>query len=198
MGPRVRGDDVERSKQPRPRHCEEHLRRSNPYFLCCTMDCFAEFIIGRRFAPTRWLAMTTKHTFAISPHVLREVFVYFPPSPTRGRGDAGRPVRPIAACAEVVVERTRVSQVTPEITRHSPRDVLQLIRDLPGERLFCHRRLRKLPSANLTPAPRCQDHTISPSASAPFVIGASASTASRLASETIANRPSCEAGRLLI
>jgi hypothetical protein len=22
------------------------------------MDCFAEFIIGRRFAPTRWLAMT--------------------------------------------------------------------------------------------------------------------------------------------
>jgi hypothetical protein len=33
--------------------------------LCCTMDCFAEFIIGRRLAPTRWLAMTTKHTFAI-------------------------------------------------------------------------------------------------------------------------------------
>jgi hypothetical protein len=24
------------------------------------MDCFAEFIIGRRFAPTRWLAMTAK------------------------------------------------------------------------------------------------------------------------------------------
>jgi hypothetical protein len=23
---------------------------------CGTMDCFAEFIIGRRFAPTRWLA----------------------------------------------------------------------------------------------------------------------------------------------
>jgi hypothetical protein len=22
------------------------------------VDCFAEFIIGRRFAPTRWLAMT--------------------------------------------------------------------------------------------------------------------------------------------
>jgi hypothetical protein len=22
------------------------------------LDCFAEFIIGRRFAPTRWLAMT--------------------------------------------------------------------------------------------------------------------------------------------
>jgi hypothetical protein len=23
-----------------------------------TMDCFAEPVIGRRFAPTRWLAMT--------------------------------------------------------------------------------------------------------------------------------------------
>src|ERR1700704_1542275 len=49
---------------------------------------------------------------------------------------------------------------------------LQLIRALPGERLFCHRRLRKLPSANLTPAPRCQDHTPSPSASGAFVKGA--------------------------
>jgi hypothetical protein len=30
------------------------------YRLGCAMDCFAEFIIGRRFAPTRWLAMTKK------------------------------------------------------------------------------------------------------------------------------------------
>jgi hypothetical protein len=34
-------------------------RRSNPFFLCLArMDCFAEPVIGRRFAPTRWLAMT--------------------------------------------------------------------------------------------------------------------------------------------
>jgi hypothetical protein len=78
---------------------------------CCPMDCFAA------------LAMTTTHTFAI-PQAARPGFaINFPPSPIRGRADAGRPVRPIAACAEVVVERTRVSQVTPEITRHSPRDV---------------------------------------------------------------------------
>jgi len=32
----------------------------------------------------------------------------------RGRGEAGRPMRPIAACAMIVVEGTRVSQVTPE------------------------------------------------------------------------------------
>ena len=28
------------------------------------MDCFAEPVIGRRFAPTRWLAMTIPKTFA--------------------------------------------------------------------------------------------------------------------------------------
>jgi hypothetical protein len=35
-------------------------------------------------------------------------------------------MRPQAACAMVVVERTRVSQVTPEIARHSPRNGLRL------------------------------------------------------------------------
>jgi hypothetical protein len=33
---------------------------------------------------------------------------------SEGAGNAGRPMRPIAACAMSVVERTRVSQVTPE------------------------------------------------------------------------------------
>jgi uncharacterized Fe-S cluster protein YjdI len=57
--------------------------------------------------------------------------------------------------------------------------VYSLYRALPGDRLSCHRHLRKtgssapgradLPSANLTPASRRQDHTTSPSASAPFV-----------------------------
>ena len=42
--------------------------------------------------------------------------------PKEGAGNAGRPMRPIAACAGVVVERTRVSQVTPENVRHSPRN----------------------------------------------------------------------------
>src|SRR6202048_1183872 len=43
-----------------PRHCEEHLRRSNPPFFVADekLDCFAEPVIGRRFAPPRWLAMT--------------------------------------------------------------------------------------------------------------------------------------------
>jgi hypothetical protein len=43
------------------RHCEEHLRRSNPasLFAVPKLDCFAEPVIGRRFAPTRWLC--TRH-----------------------------------------------------------------------------------------------------------------------------------------
>ena len=43
--------------------------------------------------------------------------------------------------------------------------------------------------ADLTPASRRQDHTSLPSASVPFVIGTSASTASRPAFVTIASRP---------
>jgi hypothetical protein len=46
------------------------------------------------------------------------------------------------------------------------------------------------------PASRHQDHTTSPSASAPFVKGASTSTASRSASVTIASRPSCGTRRM--
>jgi hypothetical protein len=61
------------------------------------------------------LAMTSRHNSAISPHVSREVCFELPPYPIGGRGEAGRPMRPIAACATGSwVERTRVSQVTPE------------------------------------------------------------------------------------
>src|SRR5258708_28313628 len=57
------------------RHCEELLRRSNPYFLCGGMDCFASLAmtwrgsrrpVGRNdvegFTPTRWLAITASCT----------------------------------------------------------------------------------------------------------------------------------------
>src|ERR1700675_908705 len=101
-------------------------------------------------------------------------------------------MRPIAACAIIVVERTRVSQVTPEITQHSPRNGFNgFLCALPGDRAFLPPSpLRSLLLENLTPASGRQDHTPSPSASVPFVIGTSASTASRPASVTIANRPS--------
>src|SRR6202790_1553410 len=53
--------------------------------------------------------------------------------PKEGAGNAGRPMRPIAACAMVVVERTRVSQVTPESPGIPRAMVYGLFRALPGE-----------------------------------------------------------------
>jgi hypothetical protein len=124
-------------------------------------------------------SVLSRHSFAISPRNSREFCRKRPALQSEGAGNAGRPMRPIAARAMIVVERTRVSQITPESPGIPRAMVYGLYRALPGERLFCHRRPRKLPSANLTPASGCQDHTPSPSASAPVVKGASASTASR-------------------
>jgi hypothetical protein len=88
----------------------------------------------------------------------------FRPLPSEGAGNAGRPMRPIAACAMSVVERTRVSQVTPESPGIPRAMVLTVSFALPGDRAF----LPPSPaekSANLTPASGRQDHTTSPSAS---------------------------------
>src|ERR1039458_7704610 len=46
---------------PNRRHCEERSDEAIQYVVAA-LDCFAEFIIGRRFAPTRWLAMTVQIT----------------------------------------------------------------------------------------------------------------------------------------
>jgi hypothetical protein len=90
------------------------------------------------------------------------------PLQSEGAGNAGRPMRPIAARAMVVVERTRVSQVTPESPGIPRAMVYGLFRALPGDRAFLPPSPAGL-TANLTPASGRQDHTSSPSASAPFV-----------------------------
>jgi len=109
--------------------------------------------------------MTSGHDFTISPHVFARVLLLVPPSQSEGAGNAERPMRPQAACAVVVVERTRVSQVAPESPGIPRAMVYGLFRALPGDRLSCHRRPRKLPFTNLMPASGHQDHTSSPSAS---------------------------------
>jgi hypothetical protein len=104
--------------------------------------------------------------------------------------DSSRPVTE-AACA--VVESTRVSHHGHAgNVRHSPRNGFNgFLRALPGDRAFLPpSSLRSLLLKNLMPASGHQDHTTSPSASAPFVKSASASTASRPAFVTIASRPS--------
>jgi hypothetical protein len=83
---------------------------------------------------------------------------------SEGAGNAGRPMRPIAACAMSVIERTRVSQVTPESPGIPRAMVYGLYRALPGDRAFLPPSPALL-SANLMPASGHQDHTSSPSAS---------------------------------
>src|ERR1700688_3597381 len=55
-----------------------------------------------------------------------------PSKKPEGAGNAGRPMRPQAACAMVVIERTRVSQVTPESPGIPHAMVYGLLRALPG------------------------------------------------------------------
>jgi len=119
-----------------------------------------------------------------------------PPSPNRGRRECRAPGAP--AAARVVVVNTRVSHHGHTgNARHSPRDGFTAYFVLsPVIGLFCHRRLR-IESANLTPASRRQDHTTSPSAFAPFVKGAFASTASRANVRDDRETPLCGVSRLL-
>jgi predicted transcriptional regulator len=50
------------------RHREERSDEAIYLSACCGMDCFAEPVIGPRFARTRWLAMTAGYCFTPSHH----------------------------------------------------------------------------------------------------------------------------------
>ena len=114
------------------------------------------------------------HASAFSPRDAPELCRNDPPK-RRGRGECRVPVAPAAACA--VIESTRVSHHgRTGITRHSrTRWCYGLFRALPGDRAFLPpSRNPFAPSrhrsfTDLTPASGRQDHTTSPSASAPFV-----------------------------
>src|ERR1700726_387949 len=80
--------------------------------------------------------MTESHSFAISRRVAPEFCWKSPALRSEGAGNAGRPMRPIAACAMVEVEHTRVSQVTPESPGIPRAMVYGLFRALPGDRAF--------------------------------------------------------------
>ena len=97
------------------------------------LDCFVASL----------LAMTARQESAI-PRRDAPGFCRNPSPRTEGAGNAGRPMRPIAACAMVVVERTRVSQVTPESPGIPHAMVLTVSFALsPVTGLSCHRRPRE-------------------------------------------------------
>ena len=97
--------------------------------------------------------------------------VEFPPSANRGRRECRAPGAPAAARAKV--ESTRVSHHgRTGNTRHSPRNGFNgFLRALPGDRAFLPPSPARCESISpdLMPASGRQDHTTSPSASAPFV-----------------------------
>jgi hypothetical protein len=111
------------------------------------------------------------------------------PLQSRAQGMPGARCARCRVCRGSGGEHTRWSGHT-GITRHSPRNGFNGFLRAPRRPGFLATVACGLASANLTPASGCQDHTTSPSASAPFVKSASASTASRPASVTIASRPS--------
>src|SRR5215212_6860266 len=121
------------------------------------------------------------HTSAISP---RECVRVVPTMPAQieGAGNAGCALHPQSRVQKVKSTRGRHHRFT-GAARHSPRNGFNgLLRDLPGDRALLSPSSSEYgwsapgradsPPQNLTPASRRQDHTTSPSASAPFVSGA--------------------------
>jgi hypothetical protein len=98
------------------------------------MDCFAEFIIGRRLAPARWLAITARYALSFPRRDAPELWIYFPPE--EGVGNAGRPMHPQSGGQKRVEGHTSVVTTsipeTPDIPAHNGFN--RLLRDLPGDR----------------------------------------------------------------
>jgi hypothetical protein len=82
----------------------------------------------------------------------------------RGRREDRVHAAPAISCAIAHKERAHEHTGTGGASRPSLRSGFTgLLRALPGERLFCHRRLREASLlSDLMPAPRHQDHTTSP------------------------------------
>jgi hypothetical protein len=97
-----------------------------------------------------------------------------------GAGKTGCALHPRSRVQNVRVKTHTSIQVQRKHSGLPCAVVLRLIRARPGDRAFLPPSTARL-CAILTPASGCQAHTISPSASAPFVKGASASTASHRA-----------------
>src|SRR3984957_14994008 len=102
-----------------------------------------------------------------------------PPSEIRGRRESRARDAPAALCANEKAHKRSHHRFAGN-TQPSLRDGFnKLPRALPGDQVLLTPSLDGQESARLTPTSRRQDHTTWPSASAPFVKGASASTASR-------------------
>jgi hypothetical protein len=136
------------------------------------------------------LAMTAEHTFAFSRRVASELCQeFFALSKQRARGMPGARRTRSLVCAWGSEYAHECSQRGRQNHPASPRNGLRLMARSPRRSGCLASVASGFNSTGLTPASRRQDHTSSPSASVPFVIGTSTSTASRPAFVTIASRP---------
>ena len=87
----------------------------------------------------------------------------------RAQGRPGARCTRGLACNCAQRTRTRAYRFSGNTPAFPAQWLYGLLRALPGERLYCHRHSQKPASANLTPAPRRQDHTTSPYASCALV-----------------------------
>ena len=93
-----------------------------------------------------------------------------PAHENRGRREDRVRAAPAVSCAKCAQRtRTRAYRFSGNTPAFPAQWVDGLLRALPGERLFCHRRLHRAYHRNLMPAPRRQDHTTSPYASCAYV-----------------------------
>jgi hypothetical protein len=114
--------------------------RTTPAFLAHKQSILSLRLYGLRGAchrarirATRWLAMTSKHTFTPSPRHAPEPLMNLPP--LEGVGNAGCPLHPRPRVHLVLVERTRVTTSTPESPDVPARNGFNgFLRALPGDR----------------------------------------------------------------
>ena len=110
------------------------------------------------------------HGFAFSRRDTPELCVIFhPPRNQRAQGRPGACCTRGLACDLRKQNCTRAYRAAENTPAFPAQWLYGLLRALPGERLFCLRRLRELPIASLTPAPRRPNHTTSPYASGAYV-----------------------------
>ena len=120
---------------------------------------------------SRCAGMMGRHTVAFSRRDAPEVFKIIRPQNERAQGRPGARCTRGLACNVHKEVRTRAYRFSGSIPAFPAQWLYGLLRALPGERASCHRH-RRIPSANLTPPPRRQDHTTSPYASCAFVLRA--------------------------
>ncbi|MEA2808131.1 MAG: hypothetical protein QOJ17_2272 [Rhodospirillaceae bacterium] len=106
---------------------------------------------------------------------------HFRPLQIRGRREDRVRAAPAVSCAKCTKENAHEHTGSAETLRPSPRNGFTAYSALSPVTGFLATVAMRIAPHNLTPASGRQDHTISPSASVPFVKGTSASTASHRA-----------------